>query len=719
MAENIDSNSSNGDLAQLVETKNGANHPYHGTNQVESTEKEVVTVSDSVGPTLCSHIMVQPSSLDNSTQEGNQSNKNDEGNKSQEIDQNDERHGSDENGENDKSHDERQENHKIDENHSSPSNHSRNDENPSYVEKNSETNESTNGSETSNSQASAVKPESTPEPASLDPLNDLSEPFSRNDDDDEEDDDDDDYDPESLPYSLADISSAPNSSAPNSSADATHSSPHPSSSSALPSITPNLLESVLSQYGKSDTVHSVLPSGNVASSPLPLSSHHPSSSAPPTLALDYLIDIPLSREDKLAYERFLDEEEEYVASGRWERFPYGSRMFVGNLPSERVTKAQLFKLFRPFGRVAQIVMKQAYGFIQFHERESVVNAMESYREHTLRGNNLQLEVSKPQIPRNKDTRNFGMDSGTLNWPPRPRSRSPPPVHARNTYRERDFGPGYDRGRSDPRLDMRFPPRRTSGYNRVPECHIFLLNRLDNRYVSYVENAFREAGIVVEVETLPPQVSLNKAIQQLAYEGVLAVAILDYALQELGKINIQVFDRNDISGNVRFDEYLKISPHDAVQLVQRVKTQQVYRGDRMGRVPPPMGSPPMGGPPMGPSIGGPLIGGPPMGTPPMGKLPANSSIGAVEPSSNLLGTLQNMDPANLQQVIYALQSRAGGVQGQPGFGPATSYGPGGEAGSSQVGGAGYQGQFPQSQPSGGTQQVQNIMDQLTRLQGAGH
>lgn len=38
---------------------------------------------------------------------------------------------------------------------------------------------------------------------------------------------------------------------------------------------------------------------------------------------------PFTPEEEKAYAEFLSEEKEYVSKGQWDRFPVGSRMFIG------------------------------------------------------------------------------------------------------------------------------------------------------------------------------------------------------------------------------------------------------------------------------------------------------------------------------------------------------------------------------------------------------
>ncbi len=41
-----------------------------------------------------------------------------------------------------------------------------------------------------------------------------------------------------------------------------------------------------------------------------------------------------------------------------------SRLFIGNLPTEKVTKQELFQIFSPYGDILEVVLKANYGFIQ-------------------------------------------------------------------------------------------------------------------------------------------------------------------------------------------------------------------------------------------------------------------------------------------------------------------------------------------------------------------
>ena len=58
---------------------------------------------------------------------------------------------------------------------------------------------------------------------------------------------------------------------------------------------------------------------------------------------------------------------------------------VGNLSCERVSKREVFDVFSKFGRLAQISLKNAYGFVQYHTIEEGMAAIQGCRDIELGG----------------------------------------------------------------------------------------------------------------------------------------------------------------------------------------------------------------------------------------------------------------------------------------------------------------------------------------------
>ncbi|KAL5002257.1 hypothetical protein BDV10DRAFT_191515 [Aspergillus recurvatus] len=177
-------------------------------------------------------------------------------------------------------------------------------------------------------------------------------------------------------------------------------------------------------------------------------------------------DAPWGPEVQKKYDAFLHDERVYVTEGLWDRFPYGSRLFVGNLPTERVTKRDLFHIFHSYGKLAQISIKQAYGFIQFLESSSCKRALEGEQGAIVRGRKVHLEISKPQ----RNTRPAPVPSEPSRAAPTRRSRSPDYGRGGPSSNRSSRGPGdrYDRPHEPARLpfsDFRDEPshRRREDY----------------------------------------------------------------------------------------------------------------------------------------------------------------------------------------------------------------------------------------------------------------
>ncbi len=107
------------------------------------------------------------------------------------------------------------------------------------------------------------------------------------------------------------------------------------------------------------------------------------------------------------YAKFLREEAVFVSEGLWDRFPPGSRLFVGkaqtstlpavdcilnldkgNLYTEKVTKRDMFYKFHRYGSLAQVSIKNAYGFIQYLNAVSCSQALQAEQGQVIRGRKM-------------------------------------------------------------------------------------------------------------------------------------------------------------------------------------------------------------------------------------------------------------------------------------------------------------------------------------------
>ena len=61
---------------------------------------------------------------------------------------------------------------------------------------------------------------------------------------------------------------------------------------------------------------------------------------------------------------------------------------IGNLYTEKVTKRDLFYVFYKYGRIAQISMKSAYGFVQYHDADACFHALQAEQAIEIKGRKI-------------------------------------------------------------------------------------------------------------------------------------------------------------------------------------------------------------------------------------------------------------------------------------------------------------------------------------------
>ncbi|ORY58879.1 uncharacterized protein BCR38DRAFT_413194 [Pseudomassariella vexata] len=503
-------------------------------------------------------------------------------------------------------------------------------------------------------------------------------------------------------------------------------------------------------YAAAGTVASELPSN--------LPPHPPALNANPMMVnqmpqFNYPNHVPVadssqqSFDTQQRFDTFIQEERKYVSEAKWDRFPEGSRLFIGNLSSERVSKREVFDIFSKFGRLAQISLKAAYGFVQYHDVLEGQAAMDNAQGMEVKGRKIHLEFSRPQKKENDGNRNRGNRGrdavqhndrerydGRRRDDYRARSPSPRGHHQRQGSYGRDRGghwqQPYDRHRGGGR--SRSPPQYSGEYRRrspepyyrgppmseadldiprrypgaVPDVQLLLLQEVARDFVDWVQRQFVDRGHKVDVMFLNPRFPRELVIQRQIVEGVHAVSELDYRTQQAGKIPLQVFDRSAGQHNARFDQYQDLDPSIAAELVTRAKSQAQFQPPPTyghGQFPPPSYQPPIQSHQTYPSQPAPHNGMPGVGN--LGSIDNSAvqqarSVWQAPPSAP-----PNVNP-DVNAILANLAANSGAA---PSAGPQySSYAPY----FAQNGG-------PQPPPADGSsnpadaQHVQNIMAQLAR------
>ncbi|RVD84542.1 uncharacterized protein DFL_006288 [Arthrobotrys flagrans] len=413
-------------------------------------------------------------------------------------------------------------------------------------------------------------------------------------------------------------------------------------------------------------------------------------------------EITFSPEEERAYESFLAVERDYVAKGEWGRFPVGSRLFIGNLSADRVNKRDVYHIFAKHGKLAQISIKQAYGFVQFFDVSSCTKALRQEQGTPLRGRQMHLEISKPQrgsrsgdqvnarvgtnrrsrspeepmSPRNRGSSYRGQGYGDRDRESRNsrdngargrdeyrpvgerRMSSPRPQYAR----ERDdyYGRDYNRDRSrSPRGRYRSqsPPHRSSfdrprpqpsQPSQVIDALIVVFDELDPAYIKYVDGTFRDRRLRTDVLHITPRINLESYIKEQVVQGCKAFVFLTRATQQASKVSIQIFKGNSGSAG-QYDEYDMIPADSAAELVRRAvgsqpQPQPQYNGHSQNSYPAQQ-PPAYHGQPHSAyvSTNQPIY-------------PINNPQPAQLAQAGLTGILQNLDPATLQTLLAQLQQQ---------------------------------------------------------------
>ncbi|KAL7910904.1 hypothetical protein GGI35DRAFT_468716 [Trichoderma velutinum] len=338
----------------------------------------------------------------------------------------------------------------------------------------------------------------------------------------------------------------------------------------------------------------------------------PYPSNPPGYPADRAQDADYQRQ----WDQFMADERQYMSEAKWDRFPEGSRIFIGNLSSDKVSKRDVFDIFHRYGRLAQISLKSAYGFVQYHTVEEGRSALENLQGMEVKGRRIHLEISRlqdkskkernrsPERARGRDggrrgekyrddnrparnqsprrneyygrtdradrtdrTESYGRDRGYYDSSRgRGRSRSPSGYtrNEKDSYRRRTPSP-YNRSRHEAELDL---PRRYGA--DVPDVQIIMQPDVNRDFGTWVEGAFKAKGLRTNVMYLHPRFPKDQVIQRQAAEGVHGVVDLDLRAQGMARIPVHSFDRSGGIHNVRFEQYVDLEPSTAAEVILRAK-----------------------------------------------------------------------------------------------------------------------------------------------------
>lgn len=243
------------------------------------------------------------------------------------------------------------------------------------------------------------------------------------------------------------------------------------------------------------------------------------------------ITAPMTPGEIQAYDEFIKKEAYYNDLENWDEFPDNSRLFVGNLPANTVSKQDLFRIFSQYGEVIQIAIKAGYGFVQFRDVQSCMDCIKGETNVPLHNKLLRLDPSRPQKSKRQGRTEDLLSS-------RGRERS-----AEDSKKRRKV---------------------------TPDCQVYITGQSTVFFIRKVKKAFASSQITIDTEDVTHR-DMSEVISEAAYSGVLGACII----KEL-KVDIQTFESTP-DGGIKFDEYAEIEPEVGADILLKAK-QKKYGND---------------------------------------------------------------------------------------------------------------------------------------------
>ena len=291
------------------------------------------------------------------------------------------------------------------------------------------------------------------------------------------------------------------------------------------------------------------PSGNSLPPQRPLQQRPPQN----TNRID--LNSPMSPREQELYNVYLQGENKIT---EMHNIPPKSRLFIGNLPLKNVSKEDLFRIFCPYGHILQINIKNAFGFIQYDNHESVVTAIKNESDQINFDKKLILEVSSSNARPQFDHGDHGSNSSSTFI-----STSKRPF-------EMDGYNGDDKSKEN---DTNYKRAR----RRAAECLIFVRRTADRAFATEIFNSIKNGtGLETDMMFLKPRMELPKLINDAAFDGTWGVIIIN----KTQTVDIQTFYKGN-QGETKFDEYVNISAPDAVAIFNNLKNSKKSDANRQG------------------------------------------------------------------------------------------------------------------------------------------
>lgn len=253
---------------------------------------------------------------------------------------------------------------------------------------------------------------------------------------------------------------------------------------------------------------------------------------------------PMTPEEEQDYQEFIKREAHYMTLQNWDEFPDKLRLFIGNLPANTISKQDLFRIFNKYGEVIQIAIKAGYGFAQFRTTEACLDCIRGETNVPLHNKIMRLDASRPQKSKKQ-----GKTTGNI--PSRGRDRTLSDSKEKHIRDDRSVEKTNDAKR-----------QKTS----TPDCQIYITGKSSVFFIRKVKKALTASQLTIDVEDITHR-DISDVISEAAYSGVLGTCVIKEA-----KVDVQTFE-NTPDGGIKFDEYADITPEAASDILSKAKLKK--------------------------------------------------------------------------------------------------------------------------------------------------
>lgn len=191
----------------------------------------------------------------------------------------------------------------------------------------------------------------------------------------------------------------------------------------------------------------------------------------------------------------------------------GLRLFLGNLPSNTISKQILYRIFSQYGRVLEIKIKPGFGFVHFDREKACIDCIKGETGVPLHGKLMRLEIlnEKRRLERN---------------------------------------------------EVQKPKRRKI----LPDCMVFFTGLSPKFYTNKVTKTFKEANVFCEQQELAHG-DISQVLSEVAYSGVLASCVIKEQ-----SVDLQTFETT--RDGVKLEEFKDLDALTAAQIVSTIKIKRI-------------------------------------------------------------------------------------------------------------------------------------------------